>query len=114
MERVGLITNGIVKAIGTVGELKSRISKQVRLELKLNPSVGELDIEILNNNRFPLISQGERQWIIHVEEDFIQDAVNFVVEQVGMKNLNDFRILTPTLEDAYIKLSGGKEKNEIA
>ena len=35
-----------------------------------------------------------------------QNAINQIFEHIGMENLDDFRILTPSLEDVYLQLGG--------
>lgn len=114
LERVGLINHGIIKAIGTIGELKSRISSRVRVEIKLNPTENELSSDIVTSSQFSLINRGERQWAIYVSEERINEVVSFVTKNIGMHRLNDFRIMTSNLEDVYLQLSGGDHLNETA
>lgn len=112
LQKVGLINHGEVRAIDTVGELKKRISRKVKLEMKLNSTAEGLDFILLQSQKFQIVPQGENQWTIYIEENDLEDAVHFVIENIGLKKLNDFRILTPTLEDVYIQLSGRVKNDE--
>ncbi|AZR72044.1 hypothetical protein BBF96_00720 [Anoxybacter fermentans] len=47
LQKVGLINHGEVRAIDTVGELKKRISRKVKLEMKLNSTAEGLDFILL-------------------------------------------------------------------
>jgi ABC-type multidrug transport system ATPase subunit len=114
LERVALINHGVISAMGSVGYLKSKVSKQVKIELKFKPEFEDVKDQIMNEIAYPVVSQGERQWTIYVEEDKTQDIVKYIFENVGVAKLNDFRILTPTLEDVYLQLSGGGESDEVA
>jgi ABC-2 type transport system ATP-binding protein len=104
IERVGIINHGHIIALGTPGELKGRIDRRIHLDVMLAPG---------HEDRAPLLAGlGEamrltdRQWAVLVPRERVEQAVGRVVNEVGLQSLDDFRILTPSLEDVYLQLAG--------
>ncbi|MDQ7794552.1 MAG: ABC transporter ATP-binding protein [bacterium] len=106
LERVGIINRGRITALGTVGELKARVDRRVRLELRLNAEEAEARLaEFTCAEVRPL---GRGHWLLLVERNSARDAIDRVMGDLGLASLDDFRILTPTLEDVYLQLGGGE------
>lgn len=107
VRRVGIINEGHLLAIGTPGELKSRVDQRVRLELMLKVEYDSYS-SILNT------FEGARaltplHWLIHCQRASMRETIDRILTQVGLECLDDFRILTPSLEDVYLQLGGGKK-----
>lgn len=106
IERVGIINHGQLLALGSVGDLKARIDQRIRLELLL-----KTEPQGTSRHHF-LKSLGEtraltqQHWVILCPRDRTQNTINQIFERIGMENLDDFRILTPSLEDVYLQLGG--------
>ena len=110
IQRVGIINHGQLLALGGVGELKARIDQRIRLELLLKTEyLGLLQEQSYQNI---LKSLGEtriltkQHWVILCPRARTQSTINQIFEHIGMENLDDFRILTPSLEDVYLQLGG--------
>ena len=105
IQRVGIINNGQLLALGTPGELKARVDQRVRLELLLKP-------ETTGYEHF-LITLGEtraltpQHWTILCQRDNMQHTIDKIMTTIGLDRLDDLRILTPSLEDVYLQLGGG-------
>lgn len=103
--RVGIINEGRLLIIGTPGELKARVDQRIRLEflLKLEDSGYASFFETLEGARAltPL------HWLIHCPRAALQQTIDRILTEVGLEHLDDFRILTPSLEDVYLQLGGG-------
>ncbi len=105
IQRVGIINHGRLMALGTPGELKGRIDSRVRLELLFK---GE------PNGHMPLLERlGEVHALTRQHATILCDraatrqAIDQVLAEIGLEALDDFRILTPSLEDVYLALGGG-------
>ncbi|MFZ5827910.1 MAG: ABC transporter ATP-binding protein [Bacillota bacterium] len=105
IQRVGIINHGRLMALGTPGELKSRVDQRVRLELLFkheDPAAPAL-LEHYGEVR-PLTRQ---QLNLLCEPGEARTVIDRVLAEVGLERLDDFRILTPSLEDVYLALGGG-------
>jgi ABC-type multidrug transport system ATPase subunit len=106
IERVGIINHGQLLALGSVGDLKARVDQRIRLELLLKT-------DLLGTSRHHILKSlgetralTEQHWVILCPRARIHNTINQVFEHIGMENLDDFRILTPSLEDVYLQLGG--------
>jgi ABC-type multidrug transport system ATPase subunit len=105
--RVAIVNDGHLPAIGTPGELKKRIDQRIKLELLLKAeycSYGAL-LQTLGEAR----ALTQQHWTVLCPRADLQKAVDQIVSQVGLERMDDFRILTPSLEDVYLQLAGGKK-----
>ena len=110
VQRVGILNHGRLLALGTPGALKARVDRRVRLELLFaadGAGHGAL-----------LASLGEaraltgRHWTVLCQRDAARAAIDRVLAEVGLERLDDFRILTPSLEDVYLQLGGGAKLDD--
>jgi ABC-2 type transport system ATP-binding protein len=106
VQRVGIINHGRLVALGTPGGLKAQVEQRIRLELLFK---SELDghrqlLERLGECR--ALSQQHLTVLCH--RDTVRAAIDQVLAQIGLEQLDDFRILTPSLEDVYLELGGDK------
>ncbi len=46
-----------------------------------------------------------QHWVVWISRDDAQQVIDRVLRDIGLDCLDDFRILTPTLEDVYLRLS---------
>ncbi len=106
IERVGIINHGQLLALGSVGDLKARVDQRIRLELLLKT-------DLLGTSRHHILKSlgetralTEQHWVILCPRARTHNTINQVFEHIGMENLDDFRILTPSLEDVYLQLGG--------
>ncbi|WP_350342989.1 ABC transporter ATP-binding protein [Proteinivorax tanatarense] len=105
LQRVGLINNGSIRAIGTVGELKDKISNQIKLDLKFNAMEKTNLINLFKDSSiYKVVPLDESHFIIYCDKEYIQSAIKILIENIGLEKFNDFNISTPNLEDVYIQL----------
>ncbi|MHB9145823.1 MAG: ABC transporter ATP-binding protein [Symbiobacteriia bacterium] len=105
IQRVGIINHGRLMSIGTPGELKERIDQRVRLELLFKAETDDHAALLEHLGEARALSR--QHWTILVNRDNAQHAITQVMASVGLAALDDFRILTPSLEDVYLQLGGG-------
>jgi ABC-type multidrug transport system ATPase subunit len=111
VERVGIINHGRLLALGSVGELKARVDQRIRLEILIK---AESMAEETQEDGYQCILQSlgemraltDQHWVVLCPPERAQSAINQIFECIGTKNLDDLRILTPSLEDVYLQLGG--------
>lgn len=110
IECVGIVNHGQLLALGHVAALKARIDQRIRLELFLK--VESLNLSQRNGYQNILKHLGEtrtlteRHWVILCPRDNIRNTISYIFQYIGMENMDDFRILPPSLEDVYLQLGG--------
>jgi len=103
--RVVLIDQGSVQITGTPGELKREVEDIVRLEVKLRDTSNQEAIATLSSlPASECLRPGH--WQITSSKGEASSLLSTVLDQLGMDVLDDFRLITPTLEGVYIKLTG--------
>jgi ABC-2 type transport system ATP-binding protein len=105
VERVAVIDQGHLVALATPGELKRQVADQVRLEVRLRPGYlddAEAQLQTLQGSR--RVRPG--WWEITAPQAQATALLPAVIETVGWEALDDFRLITPTLEDVYVHVTG--------
>lgn len=103
LQRVGIINSGQLLALGTPGTLKMRVDQRVRLELLLKHD--GYDELLASLGEMHALTRQHR--VVLCPRATLQDAINRILTHIGLDQLDDFRILTPSLEDVYLQLGGG-------
>ena len=93
IQRVGIMREGALVAVGRPSELKKAVDRKLRLELFCEPGVtphlpAGLDAHAL----------GPGRWITWVD----RDEVDRVLGLLDMEQWDDFRLYSATLEDLYV------------
>lgn len=107
IQRVGMITHGRLIALGSPGEMKARIDQRIRLELRFKVELPQDAIFLEGLGEAHRLAR--RHWIVLCSRTNAQATINQILSQVGLDRLDDFRILTPSLEDVYLQLRGDSE-----
>lgn len=105
VERVALIDRGRLVALATPGELKRKVADQVRLEVRLRDGWHDRA-----SSQLAMVA-GSRQlpsgrWEITAPQARAGTLLPAVLNLVGLDALDDFRLVTPTLEDVYVHFTG--------
>ena len=103
IHRVAVMHNGRFAALGTPGEIKSKLGGAVRLEFRLKDAE-----QAVAADAFPDLGIVERihtgEYRLYLSPDQIGAGVDMVLNQIGFDHFDDFRIAPPSLEDAYLAL----------
>ncbi len=92
IERVGILHQGELIAIGTPNELKQNLSNKLRLEITFEPSQDpEIPLDITIHQLTPT------RWHIYLEQHQLADMMLFL----DMDHLNNMNLRSATLEDIY-------------
>lgn len=105
--RVGIINEGRLLALGTPGELKARVDQRVRLELLFKAEESDYGAFLCMLGDAHALSA--RHWMVLCRRQDVRQAIDQILSRIGLDHLDDFRILTPSLEDVYLQLGGGKK-----
>ena len=108
---VAIIDSGIIIGYDTPAALKSKINNKVRMGLYLNENYKNYDMNscvnsISNNIDFTEIKAGV--WRFLTDKVNASDIFNLISNKIGFDKVDDFRVLTTTLEDVYLTLGGSK------
>lgn len=116
LNTVGIINQGKITAMGSVGELKARVDQAVRLELLFKAKVEQTkQMCLLEENLAGHVKNiSGNRWLALVARGDAPKEINSVLAAIGLENLDDFRIQLPTLEDVYFQLGGGEQLADIS
>jgi len=105
VDRVAIIDKGSIVALGSLPEIKKQVENSMRIELITKPEDVARVEHILKSSGVPVVTT-ESRVISRWPSERAQEAIAYVMNQVGFSSVEDFRILTPTLEDIYLELGG--------
>ena len=93
VQRVGIMKQGRLAAVGNPGELKRSLDQKLRLEILFSPGMppelpAGLEIHILQPGR----------WMVYLE----RQNVAATLEYLNFNQMDDFRLFSATLEDLYL------------
>lgn len=93
IQRVGILRDGELVAMGRPSDLKQQVDQKLRLELFFTPeSPPQLPPGFEHHELQP------GRWITWVD----RRDVSAVLERLDLERLDDFRLYSPTLEDLYV------------
>lgn len=99
-----LIDQGVVAASGTIGELKKAVADGVRLEFRLRR---EDDKTVAAVTRIPGVSRVRAGlWMVMTIPEKATELLRDLLLTVDRSAIDDFRIVTPTLDDVYHHFTG--------
>ena len=105
LDRVAILEHGKVAAAGTPAELKADLAHRTRLDVVVGESSTGLvnEVAALIGGRAQIEGRRVSGW---VPADEAIRTLEKVVASSGPEALEDVRLVTPTLEDVYLELSG--------
>lgn len=98
IQRVGILGDGRLLALGTPQELKRQIDRQLRLELFFAP---ERPPQLPADFQPREVAPG--RWLVYLERARVDSAL------ASLHGVDDFRLYSATLEDLYLSYTNGKE-----
>ncbi len=102
IQRVGIMQQGRLLALGTPGELKIHLSQRMHIELFLKRDLDKTDAlstawkERERRSRF--------HWVISCTRQELPEAMNRLFASIDAEDIDDLRISSASLEDIYFKL----------
>ncbi len=113
LDRVAIIDQGKVAAAGTPAELKSDLAHRTRIEVVVAEG-SDADVAQVGSLLGPAVKiEGRRASGWTPADDAIR-ILEKVMASYGPEALEDVRLVTPTLEDVYLEVSGRSlSENEV-
>lgn len=103
IERLAVLVAGKVVASGTPGEIKARVDSRVRVELTFR---GVVDKALaLPGGIGEVVQPMPNRLVLAVPRAAARETLVRVLDVVSLEELDDFRVLTPTLEDVYLQVA---------
>lgn len=93
IQRVGIMWQGELTAVGPPSQLKQAIDQPFRLDLIFDPSrPPQLPAHL------PTVEQEKGHWLVYVP----RQEVNQTLSSLDMETIDDFKLYSATLEDLYL------------
>jgi ABC-type multidrug transport system ATPase subunit len=109
LQRVGVMWQGRMIALGTPGEIKQRAGARVRLEFRMKEAVACPPETLQLLAELGELEQPQPDaYRVYLAEQRIAAATELVVRGLGLSRLEDFRLAPPSLEDVYLSLDRGQ------
>lgn len=105
VQRVAIMRAGRIIALDTPGAMKLSSTGMVRLEFQLKAAAeipGSLHDSLNQLGTIDLIRPGFYNIMLTPED--VSAAADLVISQIGLHELDDFRVSPPSLEDAYLTI----------
>jgi ABC-2 type transport system ATP-binding protein len=112
LERVAIVERGSIVASGTPGELKARLSHRTRIEV-VTAKDGPLDPSILGRDLADSAIVRGRHISAWVPRDEALRRLEKLMSAVDMDELEDVRLVTPTLEDVLLEEGRSLPEEEL-
>jgi len=98
IQRVGILGDGRLLALGTPQALKRQIDRQLRLELFFPPEQPPaLPTDFVPRELAP------GRWLVYLEQEQVDSALS------SLHGVDDFRLYSATLEDLYLSYTSGDD-----
>ncbi|MFD6417957.1 ABC transporter ATP-binding protein [Streptomyces sp. NPDC060194] len=111
LDRVAVVERGRVIACDTPGGLKARVAGDVRVELVWRERA-PLEVPEVAALRDSARETG-RRWVLRLAPEEARAAVAAVTGGAAFAALDDFTLATPSLEDVYLALGGGRTEGLV-
>lgn len=112
LRTVGIINKGKIMVIGKTGDLKAQLDNRLRVEIRLKEQDEKFMSIAHGHIRRALpdadIAETPGAYVIMGNPNIAERAMQVVLQEIGIPNIEDFRVMQPTLEDVYLKLGGGE------
>ncbi len=99
IQRVGIMRDGELVALGKPGDLKRQVDKKLRLELFFPPDAPPILPDDLVQHE---LDAG--RWLVYLEKA----EATAVLNTLDLDRLDDFRLHSATLEDLYLHYTNGE------
>jgi ABC-2 type transport system ATP-binding protein len=107
VDRVMIVDTGKIIALGTPGQLKDQVEDRVRIEIKFKPGAPIEQVACMKDiEGATQLKNGN--WQIFMPKNDIPSLYNSIMNKIDFHFLDDFRMMTTTLEDVYIAMGGIK------
>ena len=115
IQRVAVMQNGRVIALGTPGELKARSGGRIRLEFRLKDGAVFAPNDLTSLAELGTLEQPRPDnYRLYIQAQHVAAATDMMVNTIGLDCLDDFRLAPPSLEDVYLALDAADSSRKDA
>ncbi len=115
IQRVAVMQNGRVVALGTPGELKARSGGRIRLEFRLKDGAVFAPNDLTSLAELGTLEQPRPDnYRLYIQAQQVAAATDMMVNTIGLDCLDDFRLAPPSLEDVYLALDAADSSRKDA
>jgi ABC-2 type transport system ATP-binding protein len=93
IQRVGIMRQGELAALGKPIELKAQVDRKLRLELFFSPNTPPC---LPSGLAYHTIDTG--RWMVYLD----RDEIGAILNAINLDEMDDFRLYSATLEDLYL------------
>ncbi|WP_433549549.1 ABC transporter ATP-binding protein [Streptomyces sp. CA-294286] len=115
LDRVAVLERGRVIACDTPAGLKEQVADEVRVELvwRERAPLDVPEVAALRGLGADRVQESGRRWTLRLAPDEARAAVAAVTGGAAFAALDDFTLATPSLEDVYLALGGGRTEGLV-
>jgi ABC-2 type transport system ATP-binding protein len=115
LDRVAVLERGRVIACDTPAGLKAQVADEVRVELvwRERAPLDVPEVAALRGLGADRVQESGRRWTLRLAPDEARAAVAAVTGGAAFAALDDFTLATPSLEDVYLALGGGRTEGLV-
>jgi ABC-2 type transport system ATP-binding protein len=115
LDRVAVLERGRVIACDTPAGLKAQVADEVRVELvwRERAPLDVPEVAALRGLGADRVQEAGRRWTLRLAPDEARAAVAAVTGGAAFAALDDFTLATPSLEDVYLALGGGRTEGLV-
>ncbi|ETT45535.1 MULTISPECIES: ABC transporter ATP-binding protein [unclassified Paenibacillus] len=109
VDRVAILHKGKIITQGTPSEVKGSISSHLRIEASLSAGIDKVDLPgwALSSN------QDNGRIAIYINPNTVVEVIEWAKSQIDEGKFLDYSLSPTSLEDVYVKLTGGKEGSAL-
>lgn len=109
-DRIAIIDNGRIIALGTSSELKNKIGKGTVIDIKISGPVEAFVKAVKDLDHIPIVNQDTIRLVAANGEQLIPKLIH-IAEKTGV-SINSIGMYEPTLEDVFIHYTGRRIREE--
>lgn len=108
IDRLAVLLGGRVIAVGSPGEIKAQVDARLRIELTFRapPDAARINPGLLADISWPSASQV----VLALPRGHAREVIDRLLGAISWDELDDFRVLTPTLEDVYLTVASTESR----
>lgn len=110
VDRVGVVNEGKMLTVGSVGELKKKVDQRLKIDLSIRIGQREVAENVLAKWSYPVEILGENQLRLFVTQEESSTYLQQIAAYMNDLACEEYKVVPPSLEDVYVHF-GGKGVN---
>ena len=102
VDRVGVINDGRMLTIGSVGELKKQVDQRLKIDLSIKIGQREKAQKLISEWSYPVEVLGENQLRLSVTPEESSMYLQQISQYMNEMACEEYKVVPPSLEDVYV------------